>query len=176
MGFKCNNCLFQNSSFLLSLPPASPLCGLTELLDIRSVLFVIELQYLVIRVTKVQLVVQPKTCSLSVVWCSVSVSSTVLMNSSLFSLLLCLAAGQRAGLGNTFKLKIAQRGKVLKEHTLQITEWAVQLPALLLCWRLRRASGWVWNGCWRVFQQKPRAGYDLVTLCRSLKMVNNISL
>lgn len=82
MGFKCNNCLFQNSSFLLSLPPASPLCGLTELLDIRSVLFVIELQYLVIRVTKVQLVVQPKTCSLSVVWCSVSVSSTVLMNST----------------------------------------------------------------------------------------------
>lgn len=52
---------------------------------------------------------------------NVSVSSIVLMNSSLFSLLLCLAAGQRAGLGNTFKLKIAQQDKVLKEYTLQIT-------------------------------------------------------
>lgn len=64
---------------------------------------------------------------------NVSVSSTVLINSSLFSLLLCLAAGQRAGLGNTFKLKIAQQGKVLKEQILQITERVVQLPVPLLC-------------------------------------------
>lgn len=68
LGCKCNSCLFWNRSILLSLPSAPPLCGLTELLDSGSVLFVIELQYLVIRVTKVQLIIQPKTCSESVVW------------------------------------------------------------------------------------------------------------
>lgn len=41
----------------------------------------------------------------------------------------CLAAGQGSGLGNTFKLKIAQREKLLKEHALQITAQAVQAPS-----------------------------------------------
>lgn len=54
LGCKCNSCLFQKRGSFLSLPPPY---SLTELLDSRSVLFVIELQYLVIRVTKVQLII-----------------------------------------------------------------------------------------------------------------------
>jgi len=44
----------------------------------------------------------------------------------LLLLLLCLAAGQRTGLGNTFKLKIAQQEKLLKEHALQRRVQVVQ--------------------------------------------------
>lgn len=47
-------------------------------------------------------------------------------------LLLCLAAGQRTGLGNTFKLKIAQQEKLLKEHALQVTVQVVQTPSATL--------------------------------------------
>lgn len=67
LGCKCKNYLFQKKSFLFSLPSGSPLCDLTELLDSVSVLFVAELQHLVIRVTKVQLIIQTKTCPVFVV-------------------------------------------------------------------------------------------------------------
>lgn len=181
MGFKCKNCLFQSSSFLISLPPASPLCGLTELLESGSVLFVIELQSLVTWVTKVQWVVQPKTCSLSVFdGCLVQQRCQCEQHCShqqqlvLTSALPCSWA--KSWFGEYFQVKNSsarQSAERTDSPNNRASGAAPSAPPLLKAKESSRLGiKWVLEG----LQQKPSAEYDLVTLCRSLKMVNNISL
>lgn len=92
-------------------------------------------------------------------------------------LLLCLAAGQRTGLGNTIKLKIAQSEKLLKEHPLQIRVQVVQASSAAPLLKSDEGS----RLCIKLYVEGSSYQNHMlvmiwVTLCRSLKIVSNVSL
>lgn len=110
-----------------------PHSGLTELLHSGSVLFIIELQYFIIRMTKVQVIIQPKACSKFVVWAFLLVAMSVwaALPLALVSALPCSWA--RNWFGEYIQAKNSSARKTAERtHSSDNSTWCRLLVQLLL--------------------------------------------
>lgn len=172
------NIIFQSRNLFLSLPP-SLLFGLRELLDSVSVLFVTQLQRLVIRVMKLHLVIQLRT------HCEAAVRAFPFVAMSLWATPPLTAAspspcswtrkrfGEYIQAKNSSARKTAERTCSLR-HSLSGA--GSHCNSVLEADEGSRLCVQKYI-CWRVFRLKSQTGYDLGhTVQVRLKKVNSVSL